>query len=304
MIKNSKLFMKFSVFLILIAAFGLCMLLSDYSLTQVYAAFPTPVASGTKVQKADRAEIDYSNAADGYVMVKYTATTDKSVRVKIQGPGGVDDQYRLSTNGQWDVFPLINNGAYTVSVFEQVQPNDNKYASVVSANVDVKLSSEFAPYLRPNQFVNFNANSKCVQAAAGLVGGDVITTVGNVYNWVIDNITYDKVLAQNVQSGYVPNLDAVFTSKKGICFDYSSLMTAMLRSQGIPTRLVIGYAGDAYHAWISVHSDKTGWINNVIQFDGTNWKLMDATFAATGNQTADVMKYIGDGSNYNPTAYH
>ena len=72
----------------------------------------------------------------------------------------------------------------------------------------------------------------------------------------------------------------------------------MLRSQGIPTKLVVGYAGKAYHAWISVYSEETGWINNVIYFDGKDWKLMDPTFASTANQSAAVMKYIGDGTNY------
>ncbi len=35
-------------------------------------------------------------------------------------------------------------------------------------------------------------------------------------------------------------------------------MTAMLRSQGIPTKLEIGYSGEAYHAWISTWIDGVG----------------------------------------------
>ena len=34
-------------------------------------------------------------------------------------------------------------------------------------------------------------------------------------------------------------------------------MTGMLRSQGIPSKLVVGYAGTAYHAWISVWTEET-----------------------------------------------
>ena len=86
--------------------------------------------------------------------------------------------------------------------------------------------------------------------------------------------------------------------KKGICFDYAALMTGMLRSQGVPCKLVVGYAGTAYHAWISVWVDGKGWIDNVIYFDGTQWKRMDPTFASGGNKSKSIMKYIGDGKNY------
>ena len=41
----------------------------------------------------------------------------------------------------------------------------------------------------------------------------------------------------------LPSVDETLKTKKGICFDYAALMTAMLRSQGIPTKLEIGYQG-------------------------------------------------------------
>ena len=91
--------------------------------------------------------------------------------------------------------------------------------------------------------------------------------------------------------------------KSGICFDYASLMCALLRSQNIPTKLVVGYSGTAYHAWISVHLEETGWVDNIIQFDGEHWSLMDPTLAAN-NDTKSVGKYIGDGSNYLAKYYY
>jgi hypothetical protein len=54
----------------------------------------------------------------------------------------------------------------------------------------------------------------------------------------------------------------------------------MLRSVGIPTKMEIGYSGDAYHAWVSVYVKDIGWINDLIQFDGSVWTLMDPTFDA------------------------
>ena len=119
-----------------------------------------------------------------------------------------------------------------------------------------------------------------------------------IYEYVIHALAYDTSLASTVQTGYLPDLDAVLEAKKGICFDYAALMTGMLRSQSIPCKLVVGYAGEAYHAWISVYTEKDGWIDNVIYFDGATWKRMDPTFASSGEQSDEIMKYIGDGTNY------
>ena len=47
-----------------------------------------------------------------------------------------------------------------------------------------------------------------------------------------------------------------------------------------------------------VWSEKDGWIDGVVYFDGTSWQRMDPTFAANGKQSSEIMRYIGDGSNY------
>ena len=103
--------------------------------------------------------------------------------------------------------------------------------------------------------MNFNSASAAVQKGAELSAGvtDQLGVVSAVYNYVVKNLTYDTAKASSVQSGYLPNVDLVLAQKKGICFDYAALMTAMLRSQDIPTKLVVGYTGNLYHAWINVY---------------------------------------------------
>ena len=104
-------------------------------------------------------------------------------------------------------------------------------------------------------------------------------------------------MAQDPPVGYIPSPDAALASGKGICYDYASLMTALLRSQRIPTKLVVGYSGQQYHAWISVYLEETGWMDKTIYFDGSSWVLVDPTLGAT-NKSSDVKRYVGDGSNY------
>lgn len=256
-----------------------------------------PQASGTLVKTSDKAEIDYSNTADGYVMVRYKASTTKRLKAQVKGPT-TTYTYNL-TAGKWETFPLSDgNGSYQIVVYENV--SGTKYATVLSQSCTVTLKDEFAPFLRPNQYVDYSNAVNTVAKAKELTAGmtDPLAKVQAVYNYVVKNITYDKQKAATVQSGYLPVLDTVLATKTGICFDYAALMTGMLRSQGVPCKLVVGYAGTAYHAWISVWSEENGWIDGVIYFDGVNWQRMDPTFASSGKQSASIMQYIGDGKNY------
>ena len=256
-----------------------------------------PVASGVHTKENGAAVIDYSNTSDGYVMVCYTAQTSKRLKAQVKGPT-TTYTYNL-TQEKWATFPLSDgNGSYQVVVYENI--SGTKYATVLSARFDVKLTDEFAPFLRPNQYVDYGVAPNTVAKAQELTAEktEPLEKVQAVYDYVVKNITYDHKMAATVQSGYLPVLDTVLAKKSGICFDYASLMTGMLRSQGIPSKLVVGYAGTVYHAWISVWSEETGWVDGAIYFDGVSWQRMDPTFASSGRQSAAIMSYIGDGSNY------
>ena len=263
-----------------------------------------PTASGTAVEKNAKATIDYSNAKDGYVMVNFTASTTKRLRVQVFGPSYASTKlvYTYDLNpGEWTTYPLSDgSGSYKITVYEHTGV-ESKYAAVLSLTTTVTLSDEFAPFLRPNQYVNYanatNTNAKAQELAGGET--DPLKKVEKVYDYVVNGLTYDKERASTVKSGYLPDLDSVLSEKKGICFDYAALMAGMLRSQGVPCKLIVGYAGEAYHAWISVWTEETGWIDGAIYFDGTTWQRMDPTFASSANSSSAILKYIGDGSNYN-----
>ena len=256
-----------------------------------------PTASGTAVKSGGGAEIDYSNTKDGYVMVRFAGANSKRLKVQVAGPSTTYN-YDLPT-GNWVTFPLSDgNGSYKISALQNT--SGKKYAVLATVSCTVTLVDEFAPFLRPNQYVDHASAPNSVQKAKDLTAGVTapLEKVAKIYDYVVANLTYDKDKAATVKSGYLPVLDTVLATKKGICFDYASLMAGMLRSLGIPCKLVVGYAGTAYHAWISVWTKETGWIDGVIYFDGTTWQRMDPTFASSSNKSESIMKYIGDGSNY------
>lgn len=269
---------------------------SDSQKRKTVTDYLLPEASGKVVYGNNTISIDASNVSEGYVMVRHQGGADK-VKLQITTPDGTTYSYTLSI-GSFEAFPLSGgDGTYHLNVLEHAY--DNMYAVAFSQDIDVTVNDEFRPYLYPNQYVWFTADDEAIAYAASLSGesSNDLDYVEHIYNYVIENITYDDELAANVQADYLPDIDRTLNTKKGICFDYASLMSAMLRSQGIPTKLVVGYSGDAYHAWISVYLTEIGWVDHIIEFDGKSWSLMDPTLAAN-NSSRSVAKYIGDGSKY------
>lgn len=255
-----------------------------------------PQADGTAVVSNDVAVIDYSHMSDGYICASYTGTCPK-VKLRITGPDTIVYTYDLHGNG-YETFPLSSgDGYYDVTIYENI--SGTNYATCLYADLEVQISDTFGPFLYPNQYVNFNADSKVVAKGQELAVGasSDLEVITRIYDYITQNITYDYAKASDPPTGYTSDVDAILTSGTGICLDYAAVMASMLRSQRIPTRLEVGYAQDAYHAWISIYTADTGWLNGIIEFDGNVWTLVDPTFGANTDDKT-LKKFIGDGSNY------
>lgn len=99
-----------------------------------------------------------------------------------------------------------------------------------------------------------------------------------VRDYLRENITYNDQI-QAVPQGVEPVHYTLFVSKEGYCNYYASSMAMLLRSQGIPARIVSGYAQGVYdeesqsyrvrasnaHTWVEVYFPAYGWI----QFEPT-----------------------------------
>lgn len=256
-----------------------------------------PEASGSDVLGNDTIIVDVSHTDAGYFMVRYLGGNDK-VKLRITGPDASEYVYLLSDSREYETFPFsCGSGSYQIQILEHA--SQDMYAVAYSADLSVSIQDEFTPFLYPNQYVNFTEKSLTVVKGSELAEDTFsdLEVIERIYHYVTEEISYDEEKAANVAYGYLPAVDDTLQSKKGICFDYAAVMSAMLRSQGIPTKLEVGYSGEAYHAWISTYIKESGWVDNIIQFDGNSWTLMDPTLAAS-NSAASVKQYIGDGSNY------
>ena len=255
-----------------------------------------PESPGVEVIGNDFARMDYSHVDEGYIQVSYEGPALKA-KVQILDPAGQTYLYTLYP-GESGILPLTGgSGGYTVTVLENAF--DDFYAVAFKTELETEVADEFRPYLYPNQYVWYTADSKVLTLGRELSdrSADDLSYVQNVYEYVTKNIVYDKALAADVPTDYLPDPDRTAETGKGICLDYASLMTALLRSQGIPAKLVVGWSGTQYHAWISVYLKETGWVDGAIFFDGTNWSRLDPTLAA-GNRGTSVKDYVNNNANY------
>lgn len=253
----------------------------------------SPYSSEKATGTADAA-IDVSSISQGYV----AAIGISSSRLKLQvKKGDLTYNYDMPNNGTPVVAPLnMGDGAYQVSVMQNT--TESRYITLCSVDANVVLESEFAPFLRPNVFCEYTENSPVVAKARELVSdaeneGDALRSI---YQWIVNNVTYDKSKASELagKTGYIPNPEETLASQTGICFDYASLAAAMLRSQGIPCKIITGYVAPngIYHAWNEVWIDGS-WKTIAITVNPQTWTRVDTTFAAGGDTST-----VGDGSNY------
>lgn len=260
--------------------------------------FPVPTSPGTMCETSAKGSIDYSNASQGYISARYTGSSSK-VKLRIES-GSQKYDHDLSPNQITEFYPLsFGAGEYTVTIYEYI-PSIERYGEATSCKFSADTNS-LLPFLYSNRYSKFDHSSSCVYKAAEVCSGKTgtIDKIAAIFGWVTNNITYDHNLAATVQTGYVPDPDRTYSSRTGICFDYASLMCAMLRSQSIPTRLVIGYASpEIYHAWNEVYTEETGWITPELMLKNAGYNIMDSTFYASADNKSQIAAYISNSSNY------
>ena len=199
---------------------------------------------------ADSATIE--NANDGTVKLVYNNDNDARVKLLVQLTGGTQYKYDI---------PKGNISG-------------TKYAVVQTVSVTQRLSSDNDAFLSSNLIIDWNTTNEAIKKAQELARKGGSKKIKYIYDFVVKNYSYDYDKANNINeiakySQYIPNIKKIYTDKKGICYDYSVLLASMLRSVGVPTKVVTGYTVNAtvYHAW-----------NNV--YDNSKWNVVDATYDA------------------------
>lgn len=256
-----------------------------------------PKAPGEETLGSPPLILDVSNTDQGYLTAQ-SQSSGKRTNLQLLAPDGVLYSYFIEP-GEAAVIPFTGGaGDYQITCYEQV--SGSQYAALYTQQIKVILENEFLPYIYPNQYVNFSPESETSQKALSMLPDDAtdVEALDAIYTYVTGTITYDTEKAENVDAGYLPDVDETLACGSGICFDYAAVMTAMLRSRDIPCKLQIGYSGDIKHAWIDVYIRSKGWVEGAIAFDGETWQRMDPTFDSNSEDKDFIRSFIGDGTNY------
>ncbi|QSX08149.1 transglutaminase domain-containing protein [Alkalibacter rhizosphaerae] len=239
-------------------------------------------------------DLDESRVNQGVVAVKFDYNGENKIKISIK-MGEQQVYYNYLEKGEYEAFPLVfGNGTYEIAVLENT--TGNSYRVLQRWNTKVGLEDENLPYLHSVQPIQWERSDNGSRIALELTEG--LKTDSEkfmaVYRYVVENLRYDEKKIQGLDHTYVPNNIETMTTKSGICYDYASLTASMLRSIGIPTKLVKGYGEfqpEVYHAW------------NEVLLDG-QWILVDTSFDSQqleNGKTVDVVKNLED---YHPVSVY
>lgn len=207
-------------------------------------------------------KIDTHDVEKGIVHISCETSNQESVKVLIT-KGKERYTYELNGEGRAETYPLqMGNGTYHVGILEKIK--GNTYAFVENKPIEVSMKRTDQVFLASMQEINWNSSSAAVQKSTQLIGKahSEENQFDLVYAFLIKNLTYDYAKIATLKPGYLPDVDLTLSTQKGICYDYSALLAAMIRSQGIPTKLVKGYTKntDVFHAWNEVKINGQWWI--------------------------------------------
>ncbi|NLM11862.1 MAG: transglutaminase domain-containing protein [Clostridiaceae bacterium] len=236
--------------------------------------------------------LNKNSIENGVVGVTYQKEED-NIRYKVAISKGSEIYYYDYSGPGTEFYPLqLGNGEYKISLLKNI--SESKYMVVHSDIVQVKLENENVVYLQSIQNVSYEPGMNAVLKAEELMNGKINTLdkVKAVYQYIVSNIEYDYKFAQLLDKPHIPDIEKTYNTQKGICYDFAALFAAMLRSQGIPVKLVKGYSNniEGYHAW------------NEVLIDGS-WVTIDTTYDVTMKGFKKI-NMIKDKLEYQPERYY
>lgn len=214
--------------------------------------------------------IVYFSAEAGKLSATYTGDANFGV-IRISRDRSNQNNTYVLERGRTELLPFTyGNGRYTIEFGEYDGKTDIRIVGE-SYSINISLMDRTAPFIGVSYYVN--TGYEVYRIRDKLKVEDTQEFIKNTFNYVLDNIEYDDRLARIVEDGLIKfhrtNTETLLKYRKGICIDKSSLMVAILRSGGVPSRIMVGYNDvNQYHAWVEV-------------FHRGRWLLYDPTLGRT-----------------------
>lgn len=242
---------------------------------------PTPVPD---LPPAKEPVIDASETSNGVLIVRYQ--TSEMIKVLISKDGS-SYNYNLPGDNMPVRYPLnMGQGEYQVQVLEHV--SGTRYRPILSETIAAQWDDENVPYLQSIQLIRWDPSMKPILDAFRIAAeaGDE-GKVREIYKELADTLVYNYDLLNKLPTSYLPNIEETYSTRLGICYDFSSLFASMLRSVDVPVRLHMGFSSliSGPHAW-----------NEVLV--GDQWIVVDLTVDASYRESGDKYTFEKDPSQY------
>lgn len=235
--------------------------------------------NGVKLERPETSRVE------GHVRIS-GSTTQKKIKLLVVGADKqVWYEIKLDSGKFNEEIWFDSPGKYTIRVM--VNEYDRKYS--YGPGITLENTEELNQYLIPEKHIESN-DAAIIDTARritkGYSGG--IERVKAIYEWVIDNMEYDyDKLYKHSQGKYDNQYGAVnaIKTKRGVCYDYSTLTAALARSLGIQAKVVEGNLSKSpfkgFHAW-----------NEVFIPELDSWISIDTTLGdTTGESYFDFEKH-------------
>ena len=235
--------------------------------------------------------INTEKSFQGLVQIQYTGDLSKQVKVMVEANGD-KNVYNIRNNDPGYVPLQMGAGTYKISVLQQIE--GTKFKPLISESIEVDNVDIFKMFTSPCLIVDFNSTMKAIQGYSDLSNNQSKNdTIQSMYKEMVTKYSYDFDKIKNLPNDYVPVIDEMYMSKKGICYDYSVMLASLLRYNGIPAKLVMGYAPNIkeYHAWNEIFIDGQ-WVAVDTTYDSQYEKAkQDYTFAKDSSKRKVVKVY-------------
>lgn len=272
------------------------------------------VESPSGVYSNKYVKINTNTANKGYVEVEYIELNGFDINVAIccdlinQYGGKCRWHYDTGNKGKCKIkVPLTyGNREYTISVTSAMKNESTglgRASKKAELTVNLTNVSNTGAFLLSTGEVIFDADKMFIKKATELSQGckNDFEKVAKIYDWLTNYLRY-KDTEYTALGIYKCDLDKLYLRGTGVCYDYAVILAAMLRSQGIPSRVVFGkyanYMPEEGHVWNEVYIQSSGSIKtDKMHITGNKWCRLDPTMSRE-NVSQTAIDYMNNSSNY------
>lgn len=267
----------------------------------------TPTPAAVNASNTSRyGTVDWSTAASGYIT--FTAKGQERVFL-LEGPNtGVQALFTVAKDASIKVALMDGTGKYQYAIGYNNTDRKTYHIQYKNSFQVSTIDADLAPFLLSTPWGDYAAAPNATAKAEELWDNQETQyeNVRNIAIWV-DKLKYDKKLKQGTIDMYV-NPDSVIANGGGVCNEFSKLLVAMLRSQGVPAYYQSGVADTSSvqsdtrnfvnHAWVRAWVEVSSYVKDGKTYSKGTWINIEATDARLISKDTYERDYSTESNNF------